>query len=122
MDTKGDKVMITIEKLNEYGADTKDGLARCLGMEEFYLKLVNTMLGDENFDKLDAAVEAGEVKKAFEAAHALKGTLGNLAITPILDPVVEMTERFRNAEEMVDVSDVYPQYKDALERFRALAE
>lgn len=114
--------MITIEKLNEYGADTKDGLARCLGMEEFYLKLVNTMLGDENFDKLDAAVEAGDVKKAFEAAHALKGTLGNLSITPLLEPVVEMTERFRNAEEMADVSDVFPQYKDALERFKALAE
>ena len=114
--------MITIEKLNEYGANTTDGLARCLGMEEFYLKLVNTMLTDENFDKLDAAIEAADVKKAFEAAHALKGTLGNLAITPILDPVVEMTERFRHAEEMADVSDVYPQYKDALEKFRALAE
>ncbi|MCQ2563083.1 MAG: Hpt domain-containing protein [Mogibacterium sp.] len=60
--------------------------------------------------------------KAFEAAHALKGTLSNLSITPLLEPVVEMTERFRNADEMVDVSDVFPQYKDALERFRALAE
>ena len=114
--------MITIEKLNGYGADTKDGLARCLGMEEFYLKLVNTMLNDENFDKLDAAIEEGEVKKAFEAAHALKGTLGNLSITPLLEPVVEMTERFRHAEEMVDVSDVLPQYREALEKFRALAE
>lgn len=114
--------MITIEKLNEYGADTKDGLARCLGMEEFYLKLVNTMLTDENFDKLDAAVESGDVRSAFEAAHALKGTLGNLSITPLLEPVVEMTERFRNATEMVDVSDVFPKYKEALARFRALAE
>ena len=114
--------MITMEKLIEYGADTKDGLARCLGMEEFYLKLVNTLLDDGNFDKLDAAVESGDVRSAFEAAHALKGTLGNLSITPLLDPVVEMTERFRNAEEMVDVSDVFPQYKDALDRFRALAE
>ncbi len=114
--------MITIDKLNEYGADTKDGLARCLGMEEFYLKLVNTMLNDDNFNKLDAAVESGDVKKAFEAAHALKGTLGNLSITPLLGPVIEMTERFRNADEMVDVSDVFPQYKEALEGFRALAE
>ncbi len=114
--------MITIEKLNEYGADTKDGLARCLGMEEFYLKLVNTLLEDGNFDKLDAAVEAGDVGSAFEAAHALKGTLGNLSITPLLEPVVEMTERFRHAEVMADVSDVFPQYKEALEKFRALAE
>lgn len=114
--------MITIENLTEYGADTKDGLARCLGMEEFYLQLVNTMLGDANFDKLDAAIESGDVKSAFEAAHALKGTLGNLSITPLLDPVVKMTERFRNAEDMPDVSDLLPQYKEALEGFRALAE
>lgn len=114
--------MITIEALAAYGADTKDGLARCMGMEEFYLKLVESMVNDANFDKLDAAVEAGNVKEAFEASHALKGTLGNLSITPLLDPVTQMTERFRNAEGPVDVSDLYPQYKAALEGFRALAE
>ena len=114
--------MITIEKLAEFGADTKDGLARCMGMEEFYIKLVNTMLGDSNFDKLEEAVEAGNMKEAFEAAHALKGTLGNLSITPLLTPVAEMTERFRNAEGPVDVSDLMPQYKEALAKFRSLAD
>ena len=93
--------MITIEKLNEYGADTKDGLARCLGMEEFYLKLVNTMIADENFGKLDAAIEDGDVKKAFEAAHALKGVLANLSITPLYEPMSEITELLR-AKEAVD--------------------
>ena len=114
--------MITIDKLAEFGADTKDGLARCMGMEDFYIQLVNTMLKDANFDKLEAAVEAGNMKDAFEAAHALKGTLGNLSITPLLTPVSEMTERFRNAEEAVDVSDLMPQYKEALAKFREMAE
>ena len=114
--------MITIEKLAEFGADTKDGLARCMGMEEFYLKLVSSMVNDDNFDKLDAAIEAGNNKEAFEASHALKGTLGNLSLTPLLEPVAKMTERYRNAEGPVDVSDLYPQYRAALEAFRALAE
>ena len=114
--------MITLDNLTAYGADTKDGLARCLGMEDFYLQLVNTMVDDPNFEKLEDAIGSGDVKSAFEAAHALKGTLGNLSITPLLDPVVKMTERFRNATEMVDVSDLLPQYEEALEKFRALAE
>lgn len=114
--------MITIEKLNAYGADTKDGLTRCMGMEEFYLKLVESMLNDPNFDKLEAAVEAEDMKSAFEAAHALKGTLGNLSLTPLLDPVVQLTERFRGAEAPVDVSDLMPVFREALEGFRALAE
>ena len=114
--------MITIDKLAEYGADTKDGLARCMGMEEFYLKLVSSMINDVNFEKLNAAIDSGNMKEAFEASHALKGTLGNLSITPLLEPVSEMTERFRNAEAPVDVSDLLPKYKAALEGFRALAE
>ena len=114
--------MLTIERLKEFGADTEEGLARCMGMEDFYLRLVNMILNDENFDKLDTAVEEGDMNKAFEAAHALKGTLGNLALTPILTPVTEMTEKFRHATEPVDVSELMAQYKEALAGFRALAE
>ena len=112
--------MLTIEKLAEYGANTKEGLERCMGMEEFYLQLVSMMFEDDNFAKLDAAVEAGNVKEAFEASHALKGTLGNLAITPLFDPISKMTERFRGAEAPVDVSDLMPVYHEAYEKFMAL--
>ncbi len=112
--------MLTIEKLEEYGANTKEGLERCMGMEEFYLQLVDMMFGDENFAKLDEALESGDVKAAFEASHALKGTLGNLSITPLFDPVSKMTERFRGATEPVDVSDLLPSYREAYEGFMAL--
>ena len=32
--------MITIDSLREYGANVEEGLARCMGKEEFYLMLV----------------------------------------------------------------------------------
>lgn len=112
--------MITIEALKGFGADTEEGLARCMGMEEFYLQLVGTMLDDANFAKLDAAVEAKDAKSAFEAAHALKGALGNLALTPVCKPVEEITEKLRGQDTMPDIADLYQQYKGALEELKAM--
>ena len=112
--------MITIEALKQFGADTEEGLARCMGMEEFYLQLVSTMLDDANFAKLDAAVEERDAKSAFEAAHALKGALGNLSLTPVCEPVSEITEMLRGKDSMPDITDLYKQYKDALGRLKAI--
>ena len=112
--------MITIETLKEFGADTEEGLARCMGMEDLYIQLLGTMLDDGNFAKLDAAVEAGDAVAAFEAAHALKGALGNLSLTPVCDPVTEITERLRGQSEMPDLSDLMPKYKEALEKLQSM--
>ena len=45
--------MLTIEKLREFGADTDDGLARCLNNETFYLRLVDKAMQDPSFDRLE---------------------------------------------------------------------
>ena len=87
--------MLTIEKLRAWGADVDEAMARCLNNEAFYLRLVDKGLQDPSFDRLKEAIAAGDLDKAFEAAHALKGVLANLALTPILDPVREITELLR---------------------------
>lgn len=87
--------MLTVEKLRAYGANVEEGLTRCMNNEGFYLKLVNMAMDDKGVEKLQAAVEAGDRKAAFEAAHALKGMLGNLALTPVSEPASEITELLR---------------------------
>ena len=94
--------MLTIDQLTEYGADTKKALARCMNMPDLYLRLVGMMAQDEHLPKLRAALETGNVHTAFEEAHALKGVLANLELTPVLTPVSEMTEMLRPR------GDVYP--------------
>ena len=45
-------------------------------------------------------IAAKDLKAAFEAAHALKGVLGNLSLTPLYTPVVEITELLRSNTDM----------------------
>lgn len=91
--------MLTVEKLKEYGADTQDGLARCMGNEALYLRLVSTVASQTDFVKLKDSVASGDLKSGFEAAHALKGVLGNLSLTPLYDKVSEITELLRVRSE-----------------------
>lgn len=95
--------MITIDKLKDFGADTEEGLGRCYGNEALYLRLVNMIPGEANFDKLKSSLEQDDLDSAFEAAHALKGVLGNLSLTPMFEQCSEITELLR-ARTVMDYS------------------
>ena len=90
--------MDILEKLNAMGVRTEEGLARCLGQENFYLSLVQRALRDEEFEKLGSAIGQGRLSEAFEYAHALKGACGNLSLTPLYEPLCEITEWLRNGK------------------------
>jgi len=89
--------MLTIDSLKAFGANTDEGVARCFGKEDFYLRLAKMVVAQNqaDFDKLSAAIGANDLGAAFDAAHSLKGVLGNLSLTPIYDPVSEITEELR---------------------------
>jgi len=113
--------MLTIDTLREYGANVDEGLARCINNEGFYLKLVKKMLADKNFAGLKDALDAHDLDRAFECAHAVKGVSANLALTPIFQPVSEMTELLRAHTEM-DYTDLYEKAAAAIEQLRCLCE
>lgn len=106
---------MTIEMLTAYGANTKEGLQRCMNNEGFYLRLVKMIPGDVNFQRLYDAVDAGDLAAAFDAAHALKGSTGNLALTPIYAPVCEITELLRARTE-TDYTPLVAEIRDAQSR------
>jgi HPt (histidine-containing phosphotransfer) domain-containing protein len=90
---------MTIEMLKDFGANTDEGLGRCLNNEALYLRLVGKAAEDASFDRLAAGAAAGDMNEAFEAAHALKGVLANLALTPLFEIASEMTELLRAKED-----------------------
>ena len=110
---------MTIDDLRAYGANVDEGLGRCFGNEEFYLKLVNMIKEDQGFDKLSAALDQHNLKEAFEAAHALNGVLGNLSLTPMYEPVSRITEHVRHEEDM-DYSELMAEIQAEKDRFMAL--
>ena len=106
--------MLTIEQLKEFGANTAEGLERCMNNEAFYLRLVGMAAADANFERLPEAIASGDLGGALEAAHALKGVLANLSLTPILTPAVEITEMLRGRQQA--------DYAPLLEEIRAQRE
>ena len=109
--------MLTIEGLKQFGANTDEGLNRCMGNEAFYFKLIGKVVDDKNFSTLEEAIAAKDLDAAFEAAHSLKGVLGNLALTPIYEPVYEATELLRSRSDV----DYGPYLKTIAEKRAELA-
>ncbi len=105
--------MATIEQLKEFGVDVDEGLKRCMNNEALFIRLISTIPTETNFDTLKNAVESQDLNKAFEAAHALKGVLGNLSITPLFKAASELTEYLRG-----DVDERYRESFDELMKLK----
>lgn len=109
--------MLTLDALKAYGAKTDEGLARCMNMEPFYLKIVGMVLADANFEALKQAMAARDAGALFNAAHALKGATGNASLTPIYEPACTLTELLRGRDDIPEdgtcerlVSEITRQY------------
>lgn len=103
---------MTIDSLKACGADVEDGLQRCMGMEDFYLEMVELGLSDERFEALGRSLREKNLDEAFEMAHALKGVIGNLALTPLYDTLCDVTDHLRKKEDM----DYAPAYDKLMEQ------
>ena len=113
--------MITVDALKSFGANVDEGLGRCMGNEALYLKLVATIPGEKNFGKLSESIQNNDLDGAFEAAHALKGVLGNLSLTNMYDKVADITELLRARTEM-DYSEKVAEIMNARDELAKLCE
>ena len=111
--------MMTTESLKAAGANVEEGLARCLNKEDFYLKMVNMGLTNQNFQLLGPALEAKDFDRAFELCHSLKGVIGNLSLTPLYDLICQLTEMLRSKTD-TDYTGLYSQIMTMQEKLLAL--
>ena len=113
--------MLTIDALREVCADAQAGLNRCMKKEVFFFRMVKMGVSDAKFEQLGKALEEKDLDTAFELAHALKGVTANLALTPILVPLNQITELLR-ARTDTDYSELYRQTMEARNALVALCE
>ena len=111
--------MLTIDAMKEYGANIAEGMGRCLNREDFYLRLVRKAADDKGFETLKEAIDAHDLDRAFDIAHALKGVTANLALTPLYEPIAEMVEFLRRRED-IDYSKWLMQIANRIAALRAL--
>ena len=122
---KGRSAMAMDEKfrrqLEESGADVEATLKRFMGNDGIYLKFLGKFPNDPNYANLGMNVESGNFEEAYKCAHALKGVVGNLGLTPIFETVSTLVEELRNKanadvdaaranEEWQEIKRVYEQF------------
>ena len=65
---------------------------------------------------LGEALAANDTQQAFEQAHKLKGAMANLALTPIFEPISELTELLRHKQQ----GDYRALYEEGVKQIEAL--
>ncbi len=111
--------MITIDALKEFGADTENGLRLCMGNEALYLRLVGTVPGEGCYAELLKSIEVKDLDTAFNSAHALKGVLGNLSLTPLYETTSVILEYLRSRTDM-DYSELIGELKRKMDALSEL--
>lgn len=103
--------MLTIERLKELGVDTESGLANCMNNEKFYIKMVEIVIKDSKFDKLDKAIADKSLWEAFEAAFALRGITFSTGLTPLFEPLDRLLNMLEH-EKDADHASIYKPIKE----------
>ena len=104
------------EVFDAYGADYGATMARFMGSETMYLRLLDMLFQDKNLQKLGDAVASGDLRGVFEAAHTLKGVAGNMGLTPLYDAVCAMVEPLRTGQPRADYPVLYQVVQEEFQR------
>ncbi len=112
------------QQLEENGADVEATLNRFMGNDAIYQKFLGKFPGDPNYANLGTNIESENYEEAYKCAHALKGVVGNLGLTPIYEAVSTLVEELRNkANADVDAAranEEWQQIKVVYEKFIAI--
>lgn len=84
-----------LEELKELGVDIEDGLKRLNKNEALYKRLLGTFVKTMKAKTLAPDFDANDCTEAIEIAHAIKGTAGNLSLTPVYEAYSEITNLLR---------------------------
>ena len=63
--------------------DFTDGVKRVMNNTKLYVKLLTKFKNDTKLDDLEAAFTAGEMEKARNAVHTIKGVAANLSLAEL---------------------------------------
>ena len=82
-------------KLSKAGINTSEGIARLGGSAEAYERLLSRFPDEPHFRRMRDAVRRRDAASAYEAAHALKGAVGNLSMYRLYSSLCPLVDELR---------------------------
>lgn len=87
--------MTLLEELKSLGVDVQEGLERLGGNEALYTKLLGSFVKSIETHYVQPDFDNNDYQDIIEKTHALKGTSGNLSLTPIYKAYTEIVDLLR---------------------------
>ena len=110
--------MNLLDELRALGVDVDDGLKRIMGNEKLYRKLLGSFVKMARSNVVQIEDGCDDYSEAIKTAHNLKGTAGNLSLTPIYEAYNEILSLLRGGkpeEAKVVLEKVLPVQQKILE-------
>ena len=85
-----------IEQLNSVHVNTSQAIARFSGNSDLFEKFLNKFTQDDNYLKIQNAMQQKDYDALLSAAHTLKGVSGNLAMETLYQVCSEMVTHLRS--------------------------
>ncbi|MDE6851242.1 MAG: Hpt domain-containing protein [Lachnospiraceae bacterium] len=111
--------MSMTEVLQEMGCDMEETMERFMDDQEFYVECFCKFIEDKELETLGDIIESRDLEESFTRAHTLKGTLGNLGLTPLYNQMVVIVEFLRKGE-MKQASEQYQLLMREWEKYKNL--
>lgn len=103
--------MSMLEELKELGVNIDEGSNRIMGNSSLYERMLGTFAKMIRENRLQPDFDDHNYADVIEQAHAVKGTSGNLSITPVYEAYTKIVDLLRSnqpAEARKVLTDVLP--------------
>lgn len=96
--------MSMTDELKEYGVNVSEALERFMGNTAFYETTLKKFPASAEAHKVKEYIKSGDIQTAAANAHNLKGTTGNLSLTPLYEAYAEIVRLLRadNGEQALE--------------------
>ncbi|MCL2809175.1 MAG: Hpt domain-containing protein [Treponema sp.] len=93
--------------------DVDEGTKRVMNNSKLYAKLLSKFKDDQSFNQINSALADGDMTKAKDCTHTLKGLAANLSLLELYKHCVELEEQIKAGASATDqfsiVNEVYNQ-------------
>jgi len=100
--------------------DINEGSKRVMNNIKLYVKLLGKFKADTNLADLEAALAAGDLPKAQNCAHTLKGLSANLSLIELFKQSLELETQIKagaaSPEQTAKVKDVYAKTMEEVDK------